>query len=268
MKVKCPECGAAANIQDEKVPLKGAYAKCPKCGARMFIKKGGPPPEKGDTPMDEFEQSESDPSAPPKSQVFRPTSGKPSEAPPPPPKLPPHLRQQAEEGQEEEKYWDPDWEPPVTLGVEHTAIRGTKFGRTIIIILAFLIVGVIGYSVLIRPDTETMSDLDTQPPSNTEEVTSYPAYKISQDLRQLRWKIVRGNYTNFRVSRYGAEFRVLQEMLDECDAGCEFIYEADINPLKTQDGFEGIAYCGGGLIFKVKYHWTDESVFIDGAKCR
>ena len=39
MKVTCLDCGAVYQIDDSKIPDKGAYAKCKKCQTRFFIKK-------------------------------------------------------------------------------------------------------------------------------------------------------------------------------------------------------------------------------------
>ncbi len=39
MKDRCPSCGSAYQIDDLKVPDKGAYARCPKCHARFFLTK-------------------------------------------------------------------------------------------------------------------------------------------------------------------------------------------------------------------------------------
>ncbi|MBW1908481.1 MAG: zinc-ribbon domain-containing protein [Deltaproteobacteria bacterium] len=39
MKVQCSGCKAAFQINDSKIPEKGAYAICPKCKTRFYIKK-------------------------------------------------------------------------------------------------------------------------------------------------------------------------------------------------------------------------------------
>lgn len=42
MKAKCPECGAVYNVDETKLPEKGAYANCAKCKTRFHIKKPEP----------------------------------------------------------------------------------------------------------------------------------------------------------------------------------------------------------------------------------
>lgn len=44
MKAQCPNCHAVYNIDDSKIPEKGAQATCAKCKTRFEIKKK--PPEK------------------------------------------------------------------------------------------------------------------------------------------------------------------------------------------------------------------------------
>ncbi len=44
MNVRCPHCRAKSRVADERVPLKGAWAKCPKCGERFFLR----PPERAE----------------------------------------------------------------------------------------------------------------------------------------------------------------------------------------------------------------------------
>jgi len=39
MKVQCPQCKAAYQIPDTKIPDKGAYARCPKCQTRFLVRK-------------------------------------------------------------------------------------------------------------------------------------------------------------------------------------------------------------------------------------
>jgi len=39
MKVQCSNCKAVYNIDDSKIPEKGAHATCSKCGTRFEIKK-------------------------------------------------------------------------------------------------------------------------------------------------------------------------------------------------------------------------------------
>jgi len=38
MKVQCPNCGAAYQTADSKIPVKGAYGRCLKCQARFFVR--------------------------------------------------------------------------------------------------------------------------------------------------------------------------------------------------------------------------------------
>lgn len=40
MKAQCPKCKAVYNIDDSKIPEKGAQATCPKCRTRFPVKKG------------------------------------------------------------------------------------------------------------------------------------------------------------------------------------------------------------------------------------
>jgi predicted Zn finger-like uncharacterized protein len=57
MKGKCPNCGAAYQIDDSIIPDKGAYARCPKCQTRFFLTKqielqeGGPHVQKEESHM-------------------------------------------------------------------------------------------------------------------------------------------------------------------------------------------------------------------------
>ena len=37
MKIKCPNCRAAGQIADSKIPERGAYTRCPKCQTRLFV---------------------------------------------------------------------------------------------------------------------------------------------------------------------------------------------------------------------------------------
>ena len=37
MKVQCPNCGAAGQVADSKIPVKGTYARCFKCQSRFFV---------------------------------------------------------------------------------------------------------------------------------------------------------------------------------------------------------------------------------------
>ncbi|MBW2032887.1 MAG: zinc-ribbon domain-containing protein [Deltaproteobacteria bacterium] len=46
MKVQCSGCKAAFQINDSKIPEKGAYAICPKCKTRFYIKKESRKPKK------------------------------------------------------------------------------------------------------------------------------------------------------------------------------------------------------------------------------
>jgi len=39
MKIQCPNCKAVYQINDSKIPEKGANATCPKCKTRFYIKK-------------------------------------------------------------------------------------------------------------------------------------------------------------------------------------------------------------------------------------
>jgi len=39
MKVQCPECKVGYNLDEKKLPAKGAYVRCRKCQHRFFIKK-------------------------------------------------------------------------------------------------------------------------------------------------------------------------------------------------------------------------------------
>jgi len=39
MKIKCPECKTVHNINEAKIPEKGAYARCKKCNHRFLVKK-------------------------------------------------------------------------------------------------------------------------------------------------------------------------------------------------------------------------------------
>ena len=39
MKVQCSNCKAVYQIDESKIPEKGAYATCPKCKTRFYIKK-------------------------------------------------------------------------------------------------------------------------------------------------------------------------------------------------------------------------------------
>ena len=50
MKAQCPKCKAVYNIDDSKIPEKGAQATCAKCKTRFPIKKGAeaPAPAKKD----------------------------------------------------------------------------------------------------------------------------------------------------------------------------------------------------------------------------
>ena len=43
MKAQCPKCKAVYNIDDSKIPEKGAHATCPKCKNRFPIKKDKEP---------------------------------------------------------------------------------------------------------------------------------------------------------------------------------------------------------------------------------
>jgi predicted Zn finger-like uncharacterized protein len=40
MKAQCPECKAVYNIDDSKIPEKGAQATCAKCKTQFSIKRG------------------------------------------------------------------------------------------------------------------------------------------------------------------------------------------------------------------------------------
>ena len=46
MKVQCPKCSAAYQIDNSKLPPKGAYGKCPKCQTRFLVKKEAVPRDK------------------------------------------------------------------------------------------------------------------------------------------------------------------------------------------------------------------------------
>jgi len=43
MKVQCPKCSAAYQIDKSKLPPKGAYGRCPKCQTRFLVKKEAVP---------------------------------------------------------------------------------------------------------------------------------------------------------------------------------------------------------------------------------
>jgi predicted Zn finger-like uncharacterized protein len=42
MKAKCPNCKVLYNIDDAKIPEKGAYVTCTKCQTRFEVKKTAP----------------------------------------------------------------------------------------------------------------------------------------------------------------------------------------------------------------------------------
>jgi len=37
MKIQCPNCRAAGQIADSKIPERGTYIRCPKCQTRLFV---------------------------------------------------------------------------------------------------------------------------------------------------------------------------------------------------------------------------------------
>jgi predicted Zn finger-like uncharacterized protein len=45
MKVQCPQCGASYQIEDSRIPEKGALATCKKCKNRFQVKRGAPQAE-------------------------------------------------------------------------------------------------------------------------------------------------------------------------------------------------------------------------------
>ena len=48
MKAQCPKCKAVYNIDDSKIPEKGAQATCAKCKTRFNIKRGDKAADKTD----------------------------------------------------------------------------------------------------------------------------------------------------------------------------------------------------------------------------
>jgi len=50
MKAQCPNCDAVYQIDDSKIPDKGASVKCKKCETRFQIKKEGQPQPKAEKP--------------------------------------------------------------------------------------------------------------------------------------------------------------------------------------------------------------------------
>ncbi len=78
MKVQCPECGFTSQIDDSKVPDKGAYTRCRKCHTRFFLSKETDfqektsrqkaVPKKKDSPKDEVIPQEDEDS--PKDEVI------------------------------------------------------------------------------------------------------------------------------------------------------------------------------------------------------
>lgn len=52
MKAQCPKCKAVYNIDDSKIPEKGAQATCAKCKTRFSVKRG----DKADDKVDKAEE--------------------------------------------------------------------------------------------------------------------------------------------------------------------------------------------------------------------
>ena len=56
MKAQCPKCNAIYNIDDSKIPDKGAHATCAKCKTRFQIKKGQTVEKKDNTVQENKEK--------------------------------------------------------------------------------------------------------------------------------------------------------------------------------------------------------------------
>ncbi len=235
MKVKCPKCGAAAQVDATKVPEQGAHAKCPSCGSRYLIKKHPhqtqPQPYKSTTP--------------------RPPSGaRPAYVPP---------------EREPEPWDDPDYEMPVVY-TELGPGRGCSMLTALFVVL---VVGLAMIGLQKTPGERAGDDFVTRlKPLEKAAAPSYSQQYFNLDLAQVRRKIIRRNYTAYRVEREGPELRLLRYMFSYCGRGCDVPVEAEIRPLDTHDGFEAEVWCYEQGRPVVKYLWTFDSLWVDGNPCR
>jgi predicted Zn finger-like uncharacterized protein len=235
LKVKCPKCGAAAQADASKIPEQGARAKCPSCGTPFLIKKqphqARPQAYKSTTPR------------PPRGQRL--------------PYTPPE--------RESEPWDDPDYEMPVV----YTDIERGRGCSMMTALFVVLVVGLALIGLQKTPGEKAGDDFITRlKPLEKATVPSYSQRHFDQDLAQVRRRIIRRNYTAYRVEREGPEMRILRDFFDYCGRPCDVLVDAEIRPLDTRDGFEANVWCYEQGRPVLKYLWTFDSLWVDGNPCR
>lgn len=237
MKVRCPKCQAIAKIDSHKVPEAGAYANCPHCQARFFVRK---------------------PDAATPRKPTRPSSLAPSQRPPEPEPLiePPAA------GRPEAHDDDLEWLDPYSVG---TMEDDFKTGWVILIGLVALVLGILAFMSL----HHSAPDLVAKPETMTEIPESGYDHRVelAKDLKLIRLKINRANYTEYRVDNDGPEFRFLTEMVEICGGECSGIYHARIMPLDNKMGFEAEIQCYQPGAHLVKYMWVTDDLYVDQNHC-
>ena len=238
MKIRCPKCQTIAKIDSQKVPEAGAYANCPKCRERFFIKK---------------------PAAEPARKPPRPSSLAPSQRPPEPE---PVSEPSAQPGPDP---YDDDliWEDQYSAGIVKDDF---KAGWAILIGVVVVVLGILTFMSLQAPAPDLSAKQQTKATEVPESGFNYQA-QLDMDLKYIRMKINRANYTNYRVENDGPEFRFLTEMVENCGGECWGIYHVLIKPLDNRMGFEADIQCYEPGQHIVKYMWVTDDLFVDNSHC-
>ncbi len=277
MKIKCPKCSSVAKVDLSRIPDKGGVAKCPQCKERIYLQRdgttGAPPPKKDSGPDSEAQSTSETGGKESRSSSRRlgrrPTSQKPSQAPPPEKKRPPRLLRELDpEVQDEAPEWDPEWEPPVTIGVEHTGVQ-LRGWFTAFVFIVCLTAGFLIFRGLYIQDVDEMDKfLTAQPRPGVKYEPEYTVDDYSRDLRRIRRRVVRSNYSTYTMEQLGFEFRVMYDVLSECGGECNYINKVRIVPLDTKNGFEALIDCYEDGKYTVKYMWFSKELSVNNRACR
>jgi predicted Zn finger-like uncharacterized protein len=302
LKIYCPKCRASSVVPDDKVPDEGIYARCPKCNVRLFIQKknaGNRPPRPeptAKTTVSALGISLDDQAFAPPSRESDHASGElPSQSSalpsdmntgtrqritdnrssfvPPPPIKPTGRKPLSSQGlplekkeKDHEASWDPDWEVPISLGVERI-YSGTEKALSVILGFVFLAVSIfIFVSVRNAFVAENITPFKRQPVTEAVVTEAYPDWAFEQDVRTIRRRLIRNNHSAYQVRLPGPEFRVLEEIMDRCGIECKYILDVKIDPRETRDGFRASVSCGS-MTNQVEYLWTLNGAFSQERRC-